>query len=217
MPLQVQRLRLDELQPDPRNARRHNERNLETIAASLREFGQRRPIVITPDRIIIAGNGTAMAAKRLGWEEIEATVIDIHDEDQLRAFAIADNRSADLADWNESVLLETLRTLSPDLQAAAGFSEDDLRALTADPTGDPADIGKAEQSGVRQQESVNDRSEKYEASGERTIVLEYPKERLEALTEQLEAYRVRLGYTSNSEAVASLIARKTGAEAPDHE
>jgi ParB-like chromosome segregation protein Spo0J len=115
--LEIQRIRIADLKPDPQNARKHDEQNLSAIAGSLREFGQRKPIVITTDNIIAAGNGTVEAAKRLGWLEIEAVRVPADwDSNRIKAFAIADNRTAELAAWQPEVLASQLQEIE-----AAGF------------------------------------------------------------------------------------------------
>lgn len=101
---------------DPSNVRAHGEKNLAAIRASLETFGQRRPLVCARDRdgalVVIAGNGTLEAARSLGWERIEVTVVpDDWDADKARAYAIADNRTAELAEWNERTLAEQLLSL----------------------------------------------------------------------------------------------------------
>jgi len=60
-----------ELSLDPANVRKHDRRNLDAIKASLRKFGQQKPIVVDTKGIVLAGNGTLTAAKELGWSEIE--------------------------------------------------------------------------------------------------------------------------------------------------
>jgi DNA modification methylase len=100
------------LKPDPNNARTHSKRNLEAIQASLSKFGQRKPIVVTQDGLILAGNGTFEAAVALGWHEIAVVVAPADwDESTARAYALADNRSAELAEWDESVLAKSLLEL----------------------------------------------------------------------------------------------------------
>lgn len=102
---------IDDLELDPNNARRHSKKNLDAIAGSLEAFGQRKPIVVWRNRVV-AGNGTLVAARSLGWKEIVvAKCPDGWDEVQVKAFALADNRSAELAEWDEQVLTEQLREL----------------------------------------------------------------------------------------------------------
>jgi len=110
-------LRIADLTPDPENARQHDEKNLKAIQGSLKEFGQRKPIVITEANVIVAGNGTVLAAKNLGWETIEAVQVPADwSKDQVKAFALADNRTAELATWSPEVLAAQLIELE-----SAGF------------------------------------------------------------------------------------------------
>lgn len=102
---------LSELHHDPRNARIHDDRNVAAIAYSLKKFGQRRLAVVQKDGMIIrAGNGMIEAARRLGWDRIAVLVVDEVDE-TAREYALADNRSAELADWDASTLADELRSL----------------------------------------------------------------------------------------------------------
>ena len=93
------------LELDPNNARKHDQRNLDAIKESLDKFGQRKPIVVTAEGVVLAGNGTVEAAKALGWDEITVAVAPKEwDADTAKAYALADNRSAELADWDYKVL-----------------------------------------------------------------------------------------------------------------
>ena len=92
--LKVETVTLASLALDPRNARRHPERNLESIKASLNRFGQQKPIVVDADGVIVAGNGTYAAAAALGWKSIDVVCTKLRGA-EARAFAIADNRTAE--------------------------------------------------------------------------------------------------------------------------
>src|SRR3972149_2350272 len=84
---------------DPANVRLHNKRNIESIKSSLVKFGQQKPIVVQKQGMIVrAGNGTLAAARELGWAEIAANVVEM-DDLTATAFSIADNRTAELAEW----------------------------------------------------------------------------------------------------------------------
>jgi hypothetical protein len=107
--MKIETLQIKDLTPDPANARQHDEKNLKAIQGSLNQFGQRKPIVITEAGVIVAGNGTVEAAKRLGWLKIDAVrVPGDWTPNQIKAFALADNRTAELATWNMEVLDEQL-------------------------------------------------------------------------------------------------------------
>jgi hypothetical protein len=115
--MQIEQLNILDLVPDPTNARAHDDTNLQAIAGSLSQFGQRKPIVITADNRVVAGNGTLAAAKSLGWAKIDCVRVPADwSADQVKAFALADNRTAELATWQPEVLAAQLEELS-----AAGF------------------------------------------------------------------------------------------------
>jgi DNA modification methylase len=122
-----------DLSQDPANARKHPERNLDTIVASLRRFGQQKPIVIDRNNIVRAGNGTLEAAKRLGWEKIDCVRTELNGADAT-AYAIADNRTAELAEWDDEILAATLNGLALEngLLEAAGYDEEELAAMLAE-------------------------------------------------------------------------------------
>ena len=68
---------IGDLNPDPANARKHPDRNLEAIKSSLARFGQKKPLVARPvngSLIVVAGNGTLAAAKMLGWTHLAVSV-----------------------------------------------------------------------------------------------------------------------------------------------
>jgi hypothetical protein len=118
--LQIEMRPIDGLIPDPANARVHNEENIAAIKGSLARFGQQKPIVITSDSVIVAGNGTLEAAKALGWTELQCVVTTLKDV-QAVALAIADNRTAEVAAWDLPALTKTLRALGEE-----GFPLDDI-------------------------------------------------------------------------------------------
>lgn len=118
------------LHRDPANARKHGERNLASIKASLGRFGQQRPILIDSKQVIRAGNGTHEAATELGWSHIAAVRSDLQGS-EATAYAIADNRTAELAEWDDTALAETLRALQSeefDL-AAVGYDDGEVDAM----------------------------------------------------------------------------------------
>jgi DNA modification methylase len=110
--MEVTRRLIADLLLDPENARKHSQKNLDAIKASLTKFGQRKPIVTNSAGVILAGNGTVEAARSLGWDHIEVVVVPSDwDEATARAFALADNRTAELAEWDENVLAKQLLEL----------------------------------------------------------------------------------------------------------
>ena len=119
---------LDSISPDPANVRRHSPENIAAIKASLRRFGQQKPIVVDRNNIIRAGNGSYQAARELGWSSIEVLVTDLSRPDAI-AYAIADNRTAELAQWDLAALKSEFESLDDLLKIATGFSDESLNAL----------------------------------------------------------------------------------------
>lgn len=128
-PLRPLAVPIADLHLDAANARRHPEKNMAAIKASLAQFGQRKPIVVQRKGMIVrAGNGTLAAAKALGWTEIAAVVLD-DDNATAAQFAIADNRSAELAEWDNETLATLLQDMDVDALNAVGFEQKDVDAL----------------------------------------------------------------------------------------
>lgn len=122
--VKAESVEIDSLVPYPGNARRGN---IEAIADSLRTHGQYRPVVAhTQSRQILAGNHTVEAARTLGWAKIAVTWFDGTDE-QARKVVLADNRTSDLAMYNDEALLRLLEEL-PALDGT-GFDVSDLDRL----------------------------------------------------------------------------------------
>lgn len=121
-----------DLVPDPENARKHSAKNLDAIAGSLRLFGQRRPLVVH-GQVVIAGNGTLEAAKSLGWTHVAITRTPADwSVEQARAYALADNRTAELADWDDRILADQLVELD-----AVGWDVASLGFEALNPPTDP--------------------------------------------------------------------------------
>ncbi len=121
---------ISDLSHDPANARVHNEKNLQAIIGSLRAFGQQKPIVVDSRGVVVAGNGTMAAATALGWTEIAIVRTEL-DPTMSAAFAIADNRTAELAIWDYEILQSTVESLAGDQVdiASLGFDETDLDSI----------------------------------------------------------------------------------------
>lgn len=103
---------IGELQFDPANARLHPEGNVEALKGSLAAYGQCKPVVARKDSgVVIAGNGTLKAALALGWQHLAAVYVDM-DAATAAGFAIADNRTSDLAEWDKEALDKLLREVS---------------------------------------------------------------------------------------------------------
>ena len=112
---------IDELIPYENNAR-INDEAVKYVANSIREFGFKNPCVIDKDNIIIAGHTRVRAAKTLGYDKVPCIIADDLTEDQVNAFRIADNSTAQIAQWDYDKLNKELEKLNYDM-AQFGFEE----------------------------------------------------------------------------------------------
>jgi DNA modification methylase len=131
--MKTELVKIETLVFDPANARKHGEKNLAAIKSSLQRFGQQKPIVVDANGVVRAGNGTLAAAKALGWKEI-AIVRSPLSGSEATAYAIADNRTSELAEWDDDVLSQTLAALQiedEELALASGFDAKEIDALLA--------------------------------------------------------------------------------------
>lgn len=152
-------VKVADLTPDPRNARKRDRRALDALKASIESKGFRSTIIVQKNEagelIIRAGNGRHQAMTELGYEYIPALIFEEGDEDAI-AFAIADNRTAELAEWDFEALGEHLGALDDADLPGVGFSKDEVDTLLANndwggfdfdeeddaPRPDPAEAGE---------------------------------------------------------------------------
>ncbi len=127
--MNVRTVPLSELHADPANARKHDDRNLNAISDSLKSFGQVEPLVVQKSSgKVIGGNGRLEVLRRSGVTECAVVEVDV-DDTKAAALAIALNRTAELAAWDDETLARLLESLPEDMFAATGFNEDDLGEL----------------------------------------------------------------------------------------
>jgi DNA modification methylase len=128
--LEVQPRPLTEIRPYPNNPR-INKHAIQAVAASIREFGWRQPIVVDEDGVIVVGHTRYFAAIELGLDKVPVHVARGLTPEQIRAYRIADNQTASLSEWNEDLLIQELVQLQNaefDL-SLTGFSNDELLRL----------------------------------------------------------------------------------------
>lgn len=118
------------LKPYEKNPR-NNEAAVDKVAASIKEFGFKNPIIIDNDNVIIAGHTRYVAAKKLGFSEVPVIKAKDLSSEQVKAFRIADNKTSEFAEWDLAALSDELRELEDmgyDLELTA-FDEDEINEL----------------------------------------------------------------------------------------
>lgn len=110
--------------PYSKNAKKHPKKQIEQVAASIKEFGMNQPIVVDKDGVIIVGHGRFEALKHLGWEVKDEyiKVIDIP-KSKANAYRLADNKLNE-SDWDMELVMDELKTLADDEIELTGFEKD---------------------------------------------------------------------------------------------
>lgn len=124
--MKVEAKSIDEIKPYENNPR-DNDDAVDAVANSIKEFGWQQPIVVDNEGVIIAGHTRYKAAKKLGLKHVPVVVADDLTPDQVKAYRLADNKTAELADWDMDLLNEELDQIRDIDMSQFGF--DDLDSL----------------------------------------------------------------------------------------
>lgn len=114
--------KLTELIPYENNPR-NNDAAVNAVAASIKEFGFKVPIIVDKDGVIVAGHTRRKAAEKLGLKTVPVIMADDLSEKQIKAFRLADNKTAEIADWIPDKLEEELANLADIDMSQFGFEE----------------------------------------------------------------------------------------------
>ena len=133
---QVEMWQVADLAPYAKNARQHPPEQIDQIAASMERFGFTIPMLVAEDGMIIAGHGRLMAAAQLGLAEVPVMVARGWSEEDRRLYTLADNRLAEIAEWDPEMLRIEIGELRADFgiedMSLIGFSAEDLAEILPD-------------------------------------------------------------------------------------
>lgn len=122
----IQNMKIEDLKPYENNPR-INDEAVDAVAASIKEFGFKVPIVADKNNVIVAGHTRLKAAQKLGLTEVPVIIADDLTEEQVNAFRLADNKVGELATWDFKKLEEELGHINTDM-AQFGFDMKELAA-----------------------------------------------------------------------------------------
>lgn len=130
--MKVVNKKIEELKPYENNPR-NNENAVDYVANSIKEFGFKVPLVIDKDNVIVTGHTRYLACKKLGMKEIPCIIADDLTDKQIKAFRIADNKTNDMAEWNDDLLSVELKEVLDEIDMTDfGFGDFELSMLTDD-------------------------------------------------------------------------------------
>jgi hypothetical protein len=229
----IVKMAVAELKLHPDNARQGD---VGAIMQSLEAHGQYKPIVVQKStNYVLAGNHTLRAAAGLGWDSVEAVVLDVDDDQALRIL-LADNRTGDLASYDDIKLVEMLTSLFEEEASliGTGFSGDDmddmlarleeqtqrdldLSNVTVNRPTEPSEQQPGDQEGVIMTPSLTDYAERYQSATTRVLMADYSNEVYVWLVEQLGDYRAKHDLETNAAAILHLVEQASGLQAPQEE
>jgi ParB-like chromosome segregation protein Spo0J len=134
--MKIEQWPIGKAKPYERNARKISDAAVEKVAASIREFGWRQPIVVDTEGVVIVGHARLLAARKLGMEHVPVHVADNLSAAQVKAYRLMDNRSHEETEWNYELLSTELFELKGlDLNLSlTGFDGDELAELLVEKT-----------------------------------------------------------------------------------
>lgn len=120
---------IEDLQPHPQNPRIHPQDQLDAIAASIRQFGQPRPVLArAEDHVLIAGHGVLEGCRRAGVDQVDVILWDV-DQRTASEFMVADNQHGDRSSNDDEMLAQLIRDLQPENILAIGFLDSEVEDM----------------------------------------------------------------------------------------
>ena len=129
--MKVINTKIEKLIPYARNPR-NNQGAVDKVASSIKEFGFRQPIVVDPEYVVVAGHTRLLASQKLGLSEVPVHVAENLTEQQIKAFRLADNRTAEESEWDLELLKLELEEISH--PSTTGFDELELAEILKEVT-----------------------------------------------------------------------------------
>ena len=127
--MNITNMKISALKEYESNPRLINDEAVDKVAASIKEFGFKVPIIVDENNVIVAGHTRKLAAQSIGMEEVPVTIADDLTEDQIKAFRLADNRVAEFSEWDFEKLEEEINGIENDF---TGFSAEDIKKMFGD-------------------------------------------------------------------------------------
>jgi hypothetical protein len=211
---------IGDLIPDADNARFHPQENIDAIKASLTRFGQDQPLVVQKaSKVVRKGNGRLQAARELGWTHLAAVFVD-EDNIDAAARAIADNRSGELAKWDNRVLsavIARIQAARPDFSPQGiGFTAEQVERLHAKMRPAPASSPGA---GASPPPTGNEPAEVVGAGHVRVVQVYLTEDTYPLFVDLVARLRLKYGMSEDGDTLMEALRREAGygepSEAPE--
>jgi DNA modification methylase len=123
-------IKIEEIKPYPKNAKKHPQKQIKQIADSIKEFGFNQPLVLDKNNTIIIGHGRFEAAKLLDMKAVPCLMVDLSPQ-KAKAYRLADNKLNESA-WDMDLVIEELKELDDKIFDLTGFDKDILESIKED-------------------------------------------------------------------------------------
>lgn len=129
----VEFIKVSELKPYENNVKKHDEKQIDLIIESIKQFGFRQNLVVDKDNVVVVGHGRLLAAEKMGLEEVPCIKADDLTDEQIKALRIADNKISEKGIWDNDALAEELKAIGESINMTElGFGEFELNILMGD-------------------------------------------------------------------------------------
>ena len=116
---------IKELKPYKKNAKKHDKKQVEQIANSIKEFGFTQPVIIDKNNCVVAGHGRILGAKKAGLKEVPTVCLEDLTEEQIKAYRLVDNKLNE-SEWDSDLLKQSLEEIAEMNMDVFGFTIDKL-------------------------------------------------------------------------------------------
>lgn len=183
----IEYVNVADLKPYAKNAKKHSKEQVQKIAASIKRFGFRQPVIVDADMTLIAGHGRIEGAKVAGLKQVPAIITTDLTPAEARAYRLADNKLNE-SDWSMDLVREEMGDLPEDLLDVTGFDPD----LVLGSAGDDAEVEMGD-------------------LGETSVIsFTYPHQEYLAIMERLQVAREALGCETQEELLEKLVSSTEG-------
>ena len=122
--MKIEGIKISELKPYNKNARIHNDKQIDLLSKNIEKFGFTTPVLIDKNNEIIAGHGRIEALKKLNWQNVPCVRMEGLTDEEVRTLRLADNKLAEMATWDMDLAIQELKGLDDELMDLTGFDKD---------------------------------------------------------------------------------------------
>jgi DNA modification methylase len=122
--MEIEHIALSDITPYEKNAKTHPKKQVDLLAENIKRFGFTTPCLVDKDNNLIAGHGRLEAVKTLGWTDVPCVRMEKLTEDEVKALRLADNKLAEMSEWDMALVTDELKELDDELLNLTGFDKD---------------------------------------------------------------------------------------------